>query len=107
MEQVIQWGCTPAPEKEEAYFSAELQIENPRLLFQFKLRKTKAEPMFVLAKNGSKILDALKKGDVLPVTYHFQDRAIPGEEKMTLVKSVEDGSSMGFKNHFIIALDPS
>ena len=106
MEQVIQWGRASAPETGEEYFSAELHLENPRVLFLFKLRKTGSEPMFVLAKPGSKVLDSVKQGDVLSVVYHFQDRAIPGEEKMTRVKSVEDGRVLGFKDHVVIALDP-
>ena len=105
MEQVIQWGCTSAPESGEEYFSAELQLENPRVLFLFKLRKTESEEMFVLAKTGSRVLECVKQGDVLPVIYHFQDRAIPGEQKMTRIKSVEDGGAIGFKDHVVIALD--
>ncbi len=102
---VRKWGAVPVRIGDQQYFSAEFQLENPRIFFQFKLRTTTAEPMFVVVKQGSKALECLRQGDVLPMTYHYQDRDIPAERKMTKIKSIRDGGAIGFKDHFIITLD--
>ena len=90
---------------EKAYTSAEFQLENPGIFYQFKLRRHRDEPLFALVSEGSKALASLSKGDLVPMTYHFQDRTIPAERKTTRIKYILDGSTMGFKDHFIIALD--
>ncbi len=90
---------------EKAYTSAEFQLENPGIFYQFKIRRHRDEPLFALVQSGSKALESLKKGDLIPMTYHFQDRTIPAERKNTLIKYILDGTTMGFKDHFIIALD--
>ncbi len=90
---------------EKAYTSAEFQLENPGIFYQFKLRRHRDEPLFALVSKGSKALESLKKGDLIPMTYHFQDRTIPAERKTTRIKYILDGNTMGFKDHFIIALD--
>ncbi len=105
MGTVKNWGTTPVRIVDQQYFSAEFQLENPRIYFQFKLRTTTAEPIFVVVKQGSQALECLRQGDVLPMTYHYQDRDIPAERKMTRIKSIRDGGPFGFKDHFIIALD--
>ncbi len=105
MGTVRQWVTAPVQITDQQYFSAEFQFEHPRIFFQFKLRTAAAEPMFVVVKQGSQALECLRRGDVIPMTYHYQDRDIPAERKMTKIKSIRDGASMGFKDHFVISLD--
>jgi len=88
-----------------AYSSAEFQLNNPGIFFQFKLRQTESEPMFALVKTGSKALSALKTGEIIPVIYHFPDKTIPAEKKATRIKYIADGSALGFKDHCMVALD--
>ncbi|MCG8634073.1 MAG: hypothetical protein MI863_09615 [Desulfobacterales bacterium] len=92
-------------ETEKAYISAEFQLENPGIFYQFKLRRHRDEPLFAIVGKGSKALESLNKGDLIPMTYHFRDRTIPAERKPTRIKYILDGTAMGFKDHFIIALD--
>ncbi len=105
MGTVRKWGTAPVRIADKQYFSAEFQLENPRIFFQFKLRTTTVEPMFVVVKQGSQALECLRQGDVLPMTYHYQDRDIPAEKKKKKIKSIRDGGSMGFKDHLVIVLD--
>ena len=107
MGTVRKWGTAPVRAGDEQYFSAEFQLENPRVFFQFKLRTTESDPLFVVVKEGSQALDCLRQGDVIPMTYHYQDRDIPAERKMTKIKSIRDGGTMGFRGHLIISLDIS
>ncbi len=89
------------------YSSAEFQLEVPGIFYQFKLRKNKAEPLFVLVKQDSKALARFKAGAVIPMTYYFQDKTIPSEKRQTRIKYIVDGKTIGINNHIMIALDIS
>ena len=92
---------TPARE----YSSAEFQLSNPGIYFQFKLRQTEREPLFALIKKDSRALAAIKPGDVLPVVFHYPDRTIPAEQRPTRIKYIRDGRPMGFHDHVMVALE--
>lgn len=106
MGTVRKWGNAPENKQDHSYFSAEFQLECPRIYFQFRLRTSDSEPMFVVVKQGSQALECLRQGDVIPMTFHYQDRDIPAERKPTRVTSVSDGLPLGYKGHVIIALAP-
>jgi hypothetical protein len=87
------------------YASAEFRLENPGIFFQFKLRTNKNDPLFAVVRKGSKALESLKQGTLIPITYHFQDRTIPAHHHATRIKAIMDGAAMGYKDHLIISLD--
>ena len=87
------------------YISAEFQPEKHGIFYQFKLRKNASEPMFAVVQKGSVALASLKKGDIIPMTYYFQDKTIPAEKKSTRIKYILDGKPQGYKDHFMIGLD--
>ena len=87
------------------YFSAEFQLENPGIFYQFRLRSNHKEPLFAIVKQGSKALASIQKGDRIPMTFHFQDKTIPAQKKTTRIKSIADGAPHGFKNHVLVALE--
>lgn len=89
----------------QKYTSAEFQLENPGIFYQFKLREHASEPMFAVVRKGSKALACIKKGDIIPMTYHFQDKTIPMEKRATRIKYITEDNPMGYKDHFMIALD--
>lgn len=90
---------------ENPYYSAEFQLEDPGIFYQMKLRKTDSEPMCALVQKGSRALASIKPGNAIPMIYHFQDKTIPAERKTTRIKYISDGNTIGFKNHFLVALD--
>ena len=92
-------------EKKRAYTSAEFQLDNPGIFFQFKLRTTGEEPMFALVNKDSKAMASLSPGDLIPMIYHFGDKTIPAEQRITRIKSVRDGSRIGYEDYFIVALE--
>jgi hypothetical protein len=95
---------TSLQSSELPYFSAEFQLRDPGIFYQFKLRKNGLEPMFALIKKGSMALESIKSGDTLPMIYYFQNRTIPAEKRTTRIKYIEDGNIQGFKDHYLIAL---
>ena len=104
-EQMIKKMDAKAIEGPKEYSSAEFQLTQPRILFQFKIRKNAVEPMFAIVKEGSKSLESLKEGEIIDMTYYSQDKSVPAERKETRVKYITNGNAVGFKGHYMIALD--
>ncbi|WP_321493543.1 hypothetical protein [uncultured Desulfobacter sp.] len=87
------------------YFSAEFQLGNPGIYYQFKLRENESEPFFALVTKNSTALQTLRSGDLVPMIFHYQDKTIPAVHKTTRIKYILDGTPIGFKDHFMIGLD--
>lgn len=104
MGSVRKWGSKGSENTERKYFSAEFQLESPRIFFQFRLRQSPEEPLFVVVKKDSQALDCLKQGESVPMTFHFEDNDIPAERRDVTIKSIEDASSIGMAGHVTVAL---
>lgn len=93
--------------KDEAneFDSAEFKLNEPRIFYQFKIRKSVSEPMFAVVKEGSKALENIKKGDIINMRYYYLDKSIPTELKDTKIKYITKDNSTGFKDHYVIGLD--
>ncbi len=87
------------------YYSAEFKLHHPRILYQFKIRKSHTEPMFAVVQEGSKALENLKEGDVINMRYYCLDKTIPAQSLDTKIKYITKDSSTGFKDHYVIGLD--
>jgi hypothetical protein len=87
------------------YDSAEFKLRHPKILYQFKIRKSNSEPMFAVVQEGSKALENIKEGDVINMRYYHIDKSIPAELIDTKIKYITKDSSIGFKNHYVVGLD--
>lgn len=87
------------------YYSAEFKLDQPKILYQFKIRKSSSEPMFAVVKEGSKALDNIKEGDIINMRYYYLDKSMPAELRDTKIKYITKDSSIGFKDHYVVALD--
>lgn len=87
------------------YYSAEFKLNQPRILYQFKIRKSVTEPMYAVVKEGSKALDNIKEGDVINMRYYSLDKTVPSESRNTRIKYITKDSTTGFKDHYVIGLD--
>ena len=92
-------------QESNVYFSAEFQLDNPGIFYQFKLRKNESEPFFALVTKDSKALESLKSGELVPMIFHYKDKTIPAVRRPTRIKYILDGTPIGFKDHFVIGLD--
>ena len=87
------------------YYSAEFKLNEPQILYQFKIRKSHTEPMFAVVKEGSKALDNIKEGDVKFFGYYSLDNTVPSQSVDTRIKYITKDSTSGFKDHYVIGLD--
>ncbi|MFH2057408.1 MAG: hypothetical protein ABIJ59_00715 [Pseudomonadota bacterium] len=94
----------PDENESEDYYSAEFQLNQTKIMYQFKLRKSQTESMYVVVKEGSMALENIKEGDILDMRYYSTDKSRPAELKQTRIKYISKDSSVGFKDHYVIAL---
>ncbi|MFH2093435.1 MAG: hypothetical protein ABIJ31_13840 [Pseudomonadota bacterium] len=88
----------------EEYYSAEFQLNQSKIMYHFKLRKSRTESMFAVLKEGSKALEDIKEGDIIDMRYYYTDKSLPAEQKQTRIKYITKDSSAGFKDHFVVGL---
>jgi len=91
--------------EEKDYYSAEFRLNQPRVFYQFKIRKSISEPMFAVVKEGSMALETIKEGEIINMRYYYLDKSIPSESKDTRIKYVTKNTNLGFKGHYIVGLD--
>ena len=90
--------------KESGYYSAEFKLQQSKIMYQFKLRKSQSESMFAVVKEGSKALENIKEGDVIDMHYHYLDKSMPTELRPTRIKYIAKNSDVGFKDHYVVGL---
>jgi len=75
------------------------------VLYQFKLTSIDLEPMVAVVKEGSRVLECLKAGDIVPVKYYSSNRPAPAESKNTRIKYISKHCSQRFRGHYMIGLE--
>lgn len=89
----------------EKYYSAEFRLDRSKILYQFKIRKSAAEPMFAVVKEGSIVLKSIKEGDIINMRFYSLDKSVPVRAEDTRIKYICKDSTVGFKDHYVVALD--
>lgn len=90
---------------EKSFYSAEFKLNHPQIFYRFKIRKSLTEPLYAVVKEGSRVLDNIKEGDVISMQYYSLDKTIPPAMLDTKIKYIAKDSSSGFRNHYVIGLD--
>ncbi len=96
----------PQPDDDQQdYYSAELKMGGMNVLYQLKLRKNDPESTYALVKQESPLLDYIKAGDIVPMTYYHSDRSVPCEDRDTRIKYIKKDSLGRFKGNCLIGLE--
>lgn len=94
-----------ATDQSGLYASAEFKLEFPGILFQVKLRRSRAEPLFVLIHKNSKALARLRAGTSVPMTFYYPDKTIPPVMLETRIKYIRGSDTPRLRHHVMVALD--
>ena len=86
------------------FYSVELLIQELQMLYQFKIWNFSSEPMFILVKEGSALLDRLKVGTVFKSRYYSTDSLCPTVDLETQIKQIALDKKGRFKGHYLIEL---
>jgi len=86
------------------FYSVELLIQELQMLYQFKIWNSSSEPMFILVKENSALLDRLKVGTVFKSRYYSTDSGQPTVDLETQIKQIARNEQGRFKGHYLIEL---
>ena len=90
--------------QEDNFYSVELLIQELKMLYQFKIWNSSSEPMFILVKEDSSLLDQLKVGTVFKSKYYSTDSLCPTVDLETQIKQIARDEQGRFKGHYLIEL---
>ena len=94
----------PSQGQEAHFYSVELFIQEPKMLYQFKIWNFSSEPMFILVKEGSALLEQLKVGTVFKSKYYSTDLMCPTVNMQTKINQIARNENGRFKGHYLIEL---
>jgi len=86
------------------FYSVELLIQELKMLYQFKIWNSSSEPMFILVKEDSALLEQLKVGTVFKSKYYSTDAVSPTVDLETQIKQIVRDDRGRFKGHYLIEL---
>jgi len=90
--------------QESNFYSVELLIQELKMLYQFKIWNASSEPMFILVKENSALLNQLKVGTVFKSRYYSTDSVCPTVDLETQIKQIARDERGRFKGHYLIEL---
>lgn len=87
------------------YYCVEFALDAPHPVYQFKLRRSEENMLFFLVKENSKILNRLKVGHVLPMTYYSDGDLQPTKVLETHIQEIINETQGRFRGHCRIQLE--
>lgn len=88
----------------DQFHSVEFLSPEIQILYQFKLWNSKSEPLFVLVKEKSDILEYLKTGNVFKMKYYGTDSGCPTKCMQTQIENISKEDQGRFKGHYLVSL---
>ena len=84
--------------------SVEVSIDGVEHPHQFRIWNTEQASMFVVVKQSSQILNRLKVGDTMKMTYHTKDTFCPTRTMATRIRHITREDEGRFRGHCLIGL---
>ncbi len=86
------------------YYSVQFTTEGLDSFYQFKLWNISPKGMCILVKEDSEVLNHLKVGDTIQMTYYLADSPGVSENIKTEIKHITKNDDGRFKGHYLIGL---
>ena len=102
LENEFPWRNFGPGQKSGQNYSVEIPIKGLSVVYQFKIWKTEAAPMFILVKAGSGILSWLKVRQPLNLKYHSNNFSDSGEYLKTEIHNISKQEHGRFKGHYLV-----
>ena len=84
--------------------SVEVSVDGIEHPHQFRIWSTEPASMFFVVKQSSQILDRLKVGDTMKMTYHTKDAFCPTRTMPTRIRHITRESEGRFRGHCLVGL---
>jgi hypothetical protein len=84
--------------------SVEVSVDGVEHAHQFRIWNREPASMFFVVKPSSRILDRLKVGDTMDLTYHTSDAFCPTRKMPTQIRHITREKDGPFKGHCLVGL---
>lgn len=88
----------------DKYYSVQFQPKGLPSVYQFKIRNISSKGLCILIKNDSQVLEHLKVGDSLKMTYYAEDSTTHTRIMQTRIKHISPGKPGHFEGHHLVGL---
>lgn len=89
---------------DERYYSVQFTTKGLASFYQFKLWNISPKGMCILVKEGSHVLEHIKVGDSIEMTYYLTDSQGAHENLKTEIKHITKNDEGRFQGHYMIGL---
>ena len=86
------------------YYSVQFTTEGLDSFYQFKLWNISPKGMCILVKEDSEVLNHLKVGDTIEMTYYLTDSPGTFEKIKTQIKHITKNEDGRFEGHYLVGL---
>jgi hypothetical protein len=87
------------------YYSAEFSLDDPPLLYQFRIWETQSNSLELLIKEDSDVLSRLKVGDRLQIKYYADDHNSPFDYRTTAIHHITKNQEGRLRGHCLVGLE--
>jgi hypothetical protein len=88
----------------DRYYSVQFTLAGLKTQYQFKTWNISKKGLCILVKEGSAVLNHLKAGDLLNMTYYVSDPQGALENLQTRIQHITMNESGRFKGHYLVGL---
>ncbi len=90
--------------EDERYYSVQFTAEGLASFYQFKLWNISKKGMCILVKEGSRVLEHIKVGETIEMTYYLTDSQGAHENLRTEIKHITKNEKGRFQGHYMVGL---
>lgn len=88
-----------------AFYSVEFTLEQPNVLYQFKIWNSETDPMFMVVREDSAIIDSLHTGHVCDMKFYSDDKNRPTARYRARIDRMTMEREGRFRDHWRVALE--
>jgi hypothetical protein len=95
----------PRRETVAGFYSVEFALDQPNMLYQFKIWNSEREPMFMIVREDSAIIESLHTGHECDMKFYSHDKKYPTARHRARIDRITKDSEGRFRDHWRVALE--
>lgn len=88
-----------------AFYSVEFALEQPNMLYQFKIWNSETDSMFMVVREDSAIINSLHTGHVCDMKFYSDDKDRPTARYRARIDRMTMDREGRFRDHWRVALE--
>jgi hypothetical protein len=99
-------AALPSPkELADVFHSVEFALDQPNMLYQFKLWNSESDPIFLVVREDSAIIGSLRTGHECDMKFYSNDKRHPTAHYRARIDRMTKDREGRFRDHWRVALE--